>query len=296
MIFDESRSTIAVGDIVIAYQSPENLERVSIAEHNVHHNRLGRFQHAELVGRSFGSKWKSEDGLKYMYALRPTPELWTRVLPHRTQILYAADIALITALLGVRPGAVVVESGTGSGSFAHSLARTIGAEGRLHTFDFHQTRVEQARDEFCRHGLDDRITIACRDVCKEGFGLVGVADCVFLDLPAPWEAVPHAKTALRTDKAARICCFSPCVEQVQKTCEVLREQGFAEIEMYECLAREHVVSKVQAGTLLSRKRNAPVAEDEPCTLVSRPVTEMRGHTSFLTFATLLGTGAAVINR
>lgn len=44
--------------------------------------------------------------------LRPTPELWTLALPHRTQILYIADISYILAELNVRPGSVVVEAGS----------------------------------------------------------------------------------------------------------------------------------------------------------------------------------------
>ena len=45
----------------------------------------------------------------------PTPELWTKVLPHRTQILYLPDISLVCHYLELKPGAVVLESGTGSG-------------------------------------------------------------------------------------------------------------------------------------------------------------------------------------
>lgn len=41
------------------------------------------------------------------------------------------------------------------------------------------------------------ITLKHQNVYKDGFELVDQVDSVFLDLPAPWEAVGHAKIALR---------------------------------------------------------------------------------------------------
>ena len=60
----------------------------------------------DLIGKPFGSRVYSRGGKNggYIYILAPTPELWTQVLRHRTQILYAADIALICAFLELRPG------------------------------------------------------------------------------------------------------------------------------------------------------------------------------------------------
>ncbi len=124
---------------------------------------------------------------------------------------------------------MVIESGTGSGSLTHSLARTVSPSGRVHTFDFHLQRVETAREEFRAHGIDHVVTAAHADACAEGgFGreLDGVADAVFLDLPHPWDAVANAKRAMKKGGGARICSFSPCVEQVQKATAKLREEGF----------------------------------------------------------------------
>jgi tRNA A58 N-methylase Trm61 len=91
--------------------------------------------------------------------------------------------------------------GTGSGSFSHSTLRTIsgGGGGHLFSFEFHQTRALKAQAEFATHGFGkDVVTLEHRNVCKDGFGdQVQNADAVFLDLPAPWDAIPFAKEVLR---------------------------------------------------------------------------------------------------
>ena len=87
--------------------------------------------------------------------------------------------------------------GTGSGSLSHALLRTITPGGFLHTFDFHEQRVEKARQEFVEHGYGESVKVTHKDVLTDGFDLEDVADAVFLDLPAPWDALPHAKKALK---------------------------------------------------------------------------------------------------
>ena len=91
----------------------------------------------------------------------------------------------------------VYVSGTGSGSLSHAILRSIYPTGHLHTFDFHEQRADQARQEFEEHGYGELVTVRHRDVCQQGFDLEGVADAVFLDLPSPWEALPHARRAMK---------------------------------------------------------------------------------------------------
>ncbi|KAJ3218095.1 tRNA (adenine(58)-N(1))-methyltransferase catalytic subunit trmt61a [Dinochytrium kinnereticum] len=245
MTFNSYGTVIAEGDLVIAYMSPDAMTSFAVQSGQIYNNRFGSFHHKDMIGKPWGSVMLSHNKTRHIYLLHPTPELWTLVLPHRTQILYMPDISYITSQLGIRPGSVVVESGTGSGSFSHSLARTISPNGKLHTFEFHEQRATTAKAEFELHKLSSIIEVNCRDVCKDGFGLDGVADAVFLDLPSPWEAVASAKQAFKKGQVGRICSFSPCMEQIQKTATAMQGIGFFDIKMYEVLIRPFEVRRYQ---------------------------------------------------
>lgn len=185
-----------------------------VSEKGQYQNVYGLFAHDSLVGQSFGCKWKSRKGDAYVYVLRPTPELWTQVLSHRTQIIYNLDASFILHALNVRPGSVVIESGipafahigfrislhrlgTGSGSLSHHIIRNIMPTGHLHTFEYHEQRFQEAKKEFELHNLSKFVTVRHQDVYQNGFSMSDTADAVFLDLPNPWKAVGHAKSALK---------------------------------------------------------------------------------------------------
>lgn len=228
---------------MIVWMTRENMVPLRITAGQELNNKFGVFKHSDIIGLPYGTKVPSHSGRGFVYILRPTPELWTLSLPHRTQILYLADIAFIVNSLDIRPGSSVIEAGTGSGSFSHSVARTIGNTGHLYSFEFHQERAAKARDEFARHGMT-MVHLEHRNVCQQGFALCDAVDSVFLDLPAPWDAVPHAKIAMKKDRATRICCFSPCMEQVLRTVTALNQCGFTDLTMYETLLRPHDVHHV----------------------------------------------------
>lgn len=115
----------------------------------------------------------------------------------------------------------VLESGTGSASLTHALARAVAPDGHVHTFEFHearcwsvvmctlhaghqhqairsrvqdrifcvQVRAQEAEADLIRNGLGGLVTVRQRNVEEQGFPaeLVGRADALFLDLPGPWK-------------------------------------------------------------------------------------------------------------
>jgi tRNA(1-methyladenosine) methyltransferase and related methyltransferases len=232
---------IKEGDTVIIYEDIQTSTIVKLTLSGTFDNRFGKFHHKDIIGKQYGSKITSKKG--YVYVLRPTPTLITQSLPHRTQILYSVDISMIILKLDIKPGSQVVETGTGSGSLSSSLATAIGPTGHLYTYEFNKDRYDKVKLEFKTLGFTN-ITVTWRDTCKDGFKpmegdnfTLPPIDAVFLDLPKPWEAIPHAKEVLKV--GGRICCFSPCIEQVQKNCLKLEEEGFIEIRTFEFIARNY---------------------------------------------------------
>ncbi|ROV92430.1 hypothetical protein VPNG_09603 [Cytospora leucostoma] len=207
----------------------------------------------------------------FVYILPPTPEIWTSSLPHRTQVVYTPDYSYVLQRIRARPGTRLIEAGSGSGSFTHASVRAVydgrtgyndapGATGKVFSFEYHEQRFEKMKKEIRDHGLEKLVEINHRDVYKDGFLVDGKspeADAIFLDLPAPWQALPHLSrrrpktesdmdgiqtenggedkwiSPLNPKRSAYLCTFSPCIEQVIRTVSEMRKLGWVEIEMVE---------------------------------------------------------------
>jgi tRNA (adenine57-N1/adenine58-N1)-methyltransferase len=343
-----SNDTIQEGDLVVIQEAFDKLNFVYCKKGDIFNNRNGHFHHSDFIGKPFGTKIRSRNlqGYGFCYLLKPTPELWTRSLNHRTQVVHELDQSQILFQLYIQPNDIVVESGTGSGAMSHAILRTIAPAGHLHTYEYNRHRCETAAEEFRLHGLGHLVTVHHKDVCRgiveeptnsdnntddkqhrvdrPGFDLPGQSvDAVFLDLPEPWLAVPHAAYILRPD--ARIGSYSPCVEQTQRTVQALEASGFHSIKTMEYRLQEHYVDEVEYEPFPKEKRpridsktrqkatpdasgeDTGIDEDEDAgcggigagqavsnteknvlhkkrKLVARPFVMMRGHTAFLTFA------------
>jgi tRNA (adenine57-N1/adenine58-N1)-methyltransferase catalytic subunit len=217
----------------------------------------------------------------FIHVLPPTPENWTTSLPHRTQVVYTPDYSYILHRIRARPGSVLIEAGSGSGSFTHAAARAVFSGypedgergepfskkrkvGRVFSYEFHAERHGKVSEEMKQHGLDSIVTAVERDVYGSGF-LVSepgatqktspAANAIFLDLPAPWLALPHLTRTASVDNPSpldpqspvHICTFSPCIEQVQKTVSALRRHGWLDIDMVEMQQRRIDIRREYTG-------------------------------------------------
>lgn len=249
MSFYKYKDFIEEGDLVLAFISRGLIKPFYVQKGECLNTRFGNFEHDRMIGMKYGTQMGGVRDKGFVHLLHPTPELWTVSLPHRTQIVYTPDSSYIVQRLGITAGSRVIEAGTGSASFTHAFARTVGDSGRLFTYEFHEPRFLEAKKELEQHGLLlNNCIITHRDVCNDGFEIAELpakfekaggltCDAVFLDLPSPWTAIPNLQSVVSSDTRVGICCFSPCIEQVDKTIEALEQHGWTDIEMVEVAGR-----------------------------------------------------------
>jgi len=224
----------------------------------------------------------------FLHMMYPTPESWTYSLPHRTQVVYTPDYSYILHRLRVRPGSTIIEAGAGSGSFTHASVRAVfngypseeqqpttkkRRLGKVCSFEFHEQRAGKVREEISEHGLDGLVEVTHRDVYEDGFllgdpktGKSPKANAIFLDLPAPWLALPHlvrkpasgAESPLDPSSTAFICTFSPCLEQAERTIRMMRKLSWLNISMVEVQHNRIDVKRDRVGLDAEGVRGATV--------------------------------------
>lgn len=141
----------------------------------------------------------------------------------------------------------------------------------------------------------------------------------------PWKVVESAKTALKVklfihpsthvyfsllqEVGGRICSFSPCIEQVQHTCEQLRVLGFsgkvwrtcrcsachvacmADVDMLECVQRPyeirvHSFTVPAVGGANSSDIFVPPSLGSSSLWTAQAINRIPAHTGYLVTATL----------
>jgi len=248
---------IAEGDYVLLCLDPRRTYLVRVEDGKTFHTHKGFIKLDELVGKEFGVAVPSSVGVEFT-ALKPSLTDYIMKSSRKTQITYPKDAALIVMFSGVGPGSRVVESGTGTGALTTALAHYVKPDGKVYTYELREEFQKNAEKNLRRAGLLDVVELKSGDVTA-GIEERDV-DAVVLDLAVPWLVVPHAYQALKP--SGTIVSFSPTIDQVVKTTEALKENGFVFIETVECLMRS---MQVERGK-------------------TRPHTMMTGHTGYITHA------------
>ena len=259
--FEQPRAAgpFAAGDRVLLLDRAGNRRLVRLRTGKQAHGHKGALEHDAIIGEPEGSSIRTSTGTVFV-AVRPRLADYSLEMTRRTAIVYPKDVGIILVWADVYPGATVFEAGFGSGALTLALLRAVGPSGRVVVYEQRGDTIpdalanvrafEEPRGELVVHERDVYAGIDERDV-----------DRLVLDVPEPWQVIPHAADALRLGGIAAF--YSPSIVQVQRTVEALEaSRGFGQIESLEVLYRPwHVLGQAV-----------------------RPVQQMISHTGFLTFA------------
>jgi tRNA (adenine57-N1/adenine58-N1)-methyltransferase len=184
-------------------------------------------------------------------------------MPRGAQVVYLKDLGVILMYADIFPGARVLEAGTGSGAMTLALARGVGPQGRVVSYeqrvDFHSKAIENVEAFFGKipQGVELRLG-DLREVLETGERF----DRIVLDMPEPWGVLPEAVRAF--DPGGILCAYVPTTIQVQELTLALGREGFGQAETFEVLMRRWHVTERSV----------------------RPDHRMVGHTGFITVARL----------
>jgi tRNA (adenine57-N1/adenine58-N1)-methyltransferase catalytic subunit len=225
-----------------------------------YHTHSGTLAHDEILGRSEGATVLTAKGM-VLIAFRPRFADYVLKMPRGAQVVYPKDLGPIVTYADIFPGARVLEAGTGSGALTIALARAVGADGAVVSYERrpeHRAQGLANIDEFFG-GVPGFVDLREGDL-DEVAGTDERYDRAVLDIPDPW--APLVSLAKVLHPGAVLVAYVPTTVQLQQFVLALNERGFHHVESFETLRRGwHVTSRSV-----------------------RPDHRMVGHTGFLTIA------------
>jgi tRNA (adenine57-N1/adenine58-N1)-methyltransferase catalytic subunit len=248
------------GDQVLLVDSKRRRYLLTLAEGAEFHSHSGVVAHDAILGSEEGVALRSTHGMTYT-AIRPTLADFVLKMPRGAQVIYPKDLGPILLLADVFPGARVLESGVGSGALSMTLLRA-GAEvvGYELRADF-ASRAAKNVSRFLGEEALERYCVEERD-CYAGIDERDL-DRVVLDLPEPWQVVPHAEKAMHA--GGILVSYTPTIVQAAELRRALAAGPWGMAETIEVLQRGWNIDGQSV----------------------RPDHRMVAHTGFLTSARLL---------
>ncbi len=223
---------LAEGDLVQLIDVKGRRYQATLTAGKQFHSHSGFIEHDDLLGLPEGSTVRTTRGQAFI-VIRPTLADFVFKMPRGAQVIYPKDLGPILMLADIAPGVRVLESGVGSGALSMAMLRS-GAD--IVGYELREDFAERARanvEKFLGPEVLARYRVELRD-CYEGIDETDL-DRVVLDLPEPWQVVPHAEEALRP--GGILLAYTPSVLQVTQLREALARSRFFDPDTREVLQR-----------------------------------------------------------
>lgn len=232
MTFSQKVGELEIGDLVLLTDSRQRRYLVTLAEDGEFHSHAGILPHTDMIGQPEGCQVSTTKGQQFR-AFRPSFEDYVLSMPRGAQVIYPKDIAPILMLADVGPGHRVFESGVGSGAMSVGLLRAGATVTGYEIREDFASRATKNITGFMGDDAMDRYDLQIRSA-YEPLELEDI-DRVVLDLPEPWQVIPHAQVAMRPGGV--LVAYTPSITQAMRLREVLTTSHFVEEKTLEVLHR-----------------------------------------------------------
>lgn len=225
--------SFSYGERALLIDSKQRRYLVTLKEGGEFHSHAGFIPHSDIVGGGEGRRLESTRGARYI-VLRPTLEDFVIEMPRGAQVIYPKDLAPILMMADIAPGARVLESGVGSGALSMSMLR---AGAVITGYELREDFADKARSNvrsFLGESALEHYDVQVRD-CYAGIDGDHRFDRVVLDLPEPWQVVPHAETALRP--GGILVAYTPSITQAVETRRAMTSPSWTATRTIEVLHR-----------------------------------------------------------
>nr|WP_236630075.1 methyltransferase domain-containing protein [Thermus thermamylovorans] len=183
---------------------------VRLREGGVFHHHRGAVPHEAIRQAGPGGRVQTHLG-EALSVHRPTLEEYVLHMRRSATPTYPKDASAMVTLLDLSPGMRVLEAGTGSGGLTLFLARAVGKEGRVESYERRPQHLAQAQGNVRAFWQVENVRfhpLALEEAELEPEGFHGVA----LDLMEPWKVLAKAAEALMPDRF--LVAYLPNITQV----------------------------------------------------------------------------------
>jgi tRNA (adenine57-N1/adenine58-N1)-methyltransferase catalytic subunit len=177
--------------------------------------------HLTLLEAGVGGKVTTSQG-EWFSVHKPTLEDYLPLMRREATPTYPKDAIAIVSMLDLAPGMRVMEAGSGSGGLTLYLARAVGPQGQVWSYELKARHLDRAQRNLEAFENWGNVTWVEGDVGAVELGADSL-DGIVLDLMEPWLVLEAVLLALKTDRS--MVAYLPNITQVVKLLEEVERLG-----------------------------------------------------------------------
>ncbi len=234
------------GQLVLLTDRKERRQLLRLEAGKKFHTHMGDVAHNQIIDELYGTEITTDKGGIFTL-FEPTLGDYILEMKRGAQVIYPKDLGPILFLANISPDMLVFESGVGSGALSLALLQ---AGAKVVGYEIRDDHLKQAKQNIIGFVGEEMFEKNYQLECKNAYEGVESPktqfgkqfDCALLDLPEPWQALPHLASSVKI--GGIVLAYTPSITQASNFVEEARGHKFFGIETLEVINRNwHIKGK-----------------------------------------------------